>query len=156
MLSQFGETIRNANIFVCSQKIWARQVYALTFWITYLWYNPSRASGITGCKLCTPLHMLSEHLASPYQTNINLKKRIGGLALKDMKASSHGNAFRITCPYLCVRNPEGIVGRPVTQSFDVFFVVNLNKLLNKQSRGWWFETPWHHCNGHITPAHHKQ
>ena len=39
--------------------------------------------------------------------------------------------------------------RPVTQSFDVFFDVRLNKRLNKQSRCWWFETPWHvscrHC-----------
>ena len=38
--------------------------------------------------------------------------------------------------------------RPVTQSFDVFFDLHLNKRLSKQSRGWWFETPscplWHH------------
>ena len=36
---------------------------------------------------------------------------------------------------------------PVTQSFDVFFDLCLNKHLNKQSRRWWFETPssslWH-------------
>ena len=32
--------------------------------------------------------------------------------------------------------------RPVTQSFDVFFDVCLNKRLSKQSRCWWFETPW--------------
>ena len=31
--------------------------------------------------------------------------------------------------------------RPVTQSFDVFFDLRLNKRLSKQSRGWWFETP---------------
>ena len=30
---------------------------------------------------------------------------------------------------------------PVTRSFDVFFDLNLNKQLSKQSRGWWFETP---------------
>ena len=40
--------------------------------------------------------------------------------------------------------------RPVTQSFDVFFDLRLNKRLNKHSRCWWFETPsrplWHHCN----------
>ena len=39
---------------------------------------------------------------------------------------------------------------PVMQSFDVFFDVSLNKWLSKQSRWWWFETPWHslwrHCN----------
>ena len=40
--------------------------------------------------------------------------------------------------------------RPVTQSFDVFFDLHLNKRLSKQSWGWWFETPlrplWRHCN----------
>ena len=40
--------------------------------------------------------------------------------------------------------------RPVTQSFDVFFDLCLNKRLSKQSWGWRFETPsrslWHHCN----------
>ena len=30
---------------------------------------------------------------------------------------------------------------PVTRSFDVFFGLCLNKLLSKQSWGWWFETP---------------
>ena len=36
--------------------------------------------------------------------------------------------------------------RPATRSFDVFFDLRLNK----QSWGWWFETPsrtlWRHCN----------
>ena len=40
--------------------------------------------------------------------------------------------------------------RPVTRSFDVFFDLRLNKMLNKQSWAWWFETPsrslWRHCN----------
>ena len=40
--------------------------------------------------------------------------------------------------------------RPVTQSFDVFFDLRLNKRLSKQSRSQWFETPsgplWRHCN----------
>ena len=39
--------------------------------------------------------------------------------------------------------------RPVTRSFDVFFYLRLNKLLSKQSWGWWFGTPscplWHQC-----------
>ena len=39
--------------------------------------------------------------------------------------------------------------RPVTQSFDVFFDLRLNKWLNKQLRHWWFETLsrslWRHC-----------
>ena len=41
--------------------------------------------------------------------------------------------------------------RPVTQSFDVFFDLRLNKRLSKQSWGWWFETLscplWRQCNG---------
>ena len=40
--------------------------------------------------------------------------------------------------------------RPVTQSFDVFFDLRLNKRLGKQSWWWWFETLsrplWRHCN----------
>ena len=40
--------------------------------------------------------------------------------------------------------------RAVTQSFDVFFDLRLNKRLSKQSSGWWFETRscslWCHCN----------
>ena len=40
--------------------------------------------------------------------------------------------------------------RPVTQSFDVFFDLRLNKRLSKQSWGWWFETlsrpSWRHRN----------
>ena len=45
--------------------------------------------------------------------------------------------------------------RPVTQSFDVFFDLRLNKRLSKQLWGWWFETPsgslWRHCNGPFNP-----
>ena len=49
--------------------------------------------------------------------------------------------------------------RPVTQSFDVFFDLRLNKRLSKQSWRWWFETPsgplWRRSNalypdGHMT------
>ena len=40
--------------------------------------------------------------------------------------------------------------RPMTQSFDDFFDLCLNKRLIKQSWVWWFETPsrssWRHCN----------
>ena len=41
--------------------------------------------------------------------------------------------------------------RPVTWSFDVFFDVRLNKRLNKQSWGWWFEVPSRHYNEHSLP-----
>ena len=40
--------------------------------------------------------------------------------------------------------------RPVTRSSGVFFDLRLNKRLNKQSWGWWFDTPsrplWCHSN----------
>ena len=43
---------------------------------------------------------------------------------------------------------------PMTQSFDVFFDLRLNKRLSKQSWGWWSETPprslWRQCNENIT------
>ena len=48
-------------------------------------------------------------------------------------------------------NGEFPAQRPVTQGFDVFFDLRLNKRLSKQSWGWWFETPshplWRHTNG---------
>ena len=43
--------------------------------------------------------------------------------------------------------------RPVTRSFDIFFDLHLNKLLSKQSWGWWLETLscplWRQRNGKI-------
>ena len=68
-----------------------------------------------------------------------------------MMTSSNGNIFRVTGP-LCgeITGPgEFPTQRPVTRSFDVFFNLCLNKRLNKQPWGWWFETPsWSlcHCN----------
>ena len=55
---------------------------------------------------------------------------------------------------LCEGNPPVTGGfpsqRPVAQSVDVFLDVHLNKRLRKQSKWWWFETPWRslwrHCN----------
>ena len=69
-----------------------------------------------------------------------------------MMTSSNRNIFRVNGP-LC----EEFTGpgefpsqRPVARSFDVFFDQRLNKRLNKQPWGWWFETPswslWRHCN----------
>ena len=57
-------------------------------------------------------------------------------------------------PALCAGNSpvtgEFSAQRPVTQSFDVFFDLHLNKRLSKQSWGWWSETPsrslWRHSN----------
>ena len=55
---------------------------------------------------------------------------------------------------LCEGNPPVTGGfpsqRPVTQSFDVFFYMCLNKRLSKQLKCQWFEMPscslWCHCN----------
>ena len=69
-----------------------------------------------------------------------------------MMTSSNGNFFRVTGP-LCGEFTcpgEFPTQRPVTQSFDVFSDLQLNKRLSKQPWGWWFETPslslWRHCN----------
>ena len=69
-----------------------------------------------------------------------------------MMTSSNGNIFRVT-GHLCgeFTGPgEFPAQRPVTQSFDIFFGLHLNKRLSKQSWGWWFETLsrslWRHRN----------
>ena len=69
-----------------------------------------------------------------------------------MMTSPNGNIFRVT-GHLCgefIGPGEFPAQRPVTQSFDVFFDLRLNKRSSKQPWGWWFETPWwslwRHCN----------
>ena len=66
--------------------------------------------------------------------------------------SSNGNFFYVTGP---LYGDSPVTGefpsqRSVTQSFDVFFDLCLNKRLRKQSRRRWFETPscslWRHCD----------
>ena len=60
--------------------------------------------------------------------------------------SSNGNICAGNSPV----HGEFPAQRPVTQSFDVFFDMRLNKRLSKQSWGWWFEMPsrslWRHRN----------
>ena len=70
-----------------------------------------------------------------------------------MMTSPNGNILRVTGP-LCgeFTDPgEFSTKRPVTRSFDVFFDLRVNKRLNKQPWGWWFDTLswslWRHCNG---------
>ena len=69
-----------------------------------------------------------------------------------MMTSSNGNIVSVT-GHLCgeFTGPRWIARtKPVTRSFDVFFDLHLNKLLSKQSWGWWFETLsrplWRHRN----------
>ena len=62
-----------------------------------------------------------------------------------MMTSSNGNIFRDTGP---LWGEPPVTGgfpsqRPVTQSFDVFFDLRLNKRSSKQSRCWWFR---HHMS----------
>ena len=45
--------------------------------------------------------------------------------------------YAMTWPHLCHARH--------IHSLDVFFVVNMNKLLNKQSSCLWFDTPWCSC-----------
>ena len=74
-------------------------------------------------------------------------------SLVNIMTSSNGNIFRFTghlCGEFTGHCGEFPAQRLVTRSFDVFFDLRLIKRLNKQSRGWWFETPsrplWSHCN----------
>ena len=50
---------------------------------------------------------------------------------------------------------EGInqwpVDSPHKAEFWCFSVINLDKLLTKQSSYWWFETPWRSCVSTVTP-----
>ena len=63
-----------------------------------------------------------------------------------MMTSSNGNIFLVAV----LLGREFPSQRPVTQSFDVFFDLCLNKRLSKPSRRWWFDTPsrslWRHRN----------
>ena len=55
-----------------------------------------------------------------------------------------------TCAWNSLVTGEFHAQRPVTWYFVVFFDLRSNKRLDKQSWGWWFETPshpfWRHCN----------
>ena len=64
---------------------------------------------------------------------------------KDMMTSSNGNIFRVT-GHLCGE---------FTSDADLwcFFDLRLNKRLNKQSWGWWFETPSRSLSRHCNAIH---
>ena len=70
----------------------------------------------------------------------------------NMMMSSNGNIFHVTGPSWGETIGTGGYPsqKPLTWSFDVFFVLHLNKRLSKQWWGWWFVMPscplWHHCN----------
>ena len=65
-------------------------------------------------------------------------------------------AFSASLAFCAGNSPvtgEFLAQRPVTQSFDVFFDLRLNKRLSKQLWDWWFETQscplWRHRNGNV-------
>ena len=69
-----------------------------------------------------------------------------------MMTSSNGNSVRVT-GLLCGEF-TGHKWIPLTEASDAevwWFNLRLNKRLNTQSWGWWFETSshplWHHCDG---------
>ena len=75
---------------------------------------------------------------------------IAPIARSYMMTSSNENIFRVTGP-LCgeLTGPCKFPShRPVTQNFDIYFDLRLNKLLSQQSWGGWIETPscplWRH------------
>ena len=113
--------------------------------------------------ITVPLNILSsvllywepQHSYLCYQTNHDILPMPIQILLRikhHMMTSSNGNTSRVTGPLYGEFNGHWWIPtqRPVTQSFDVFFDLSLNKRWGKQSWGWWFETPscslWRHCN----------
>ena len=90
----------------------------------------------------------------PVYFQVDMSHDIGPalMTLPLMMTSSNGNIFRVTGPLdgEFTGHGEFPAQRPVTQNFDVFFDLRLNKRLSKQPWGWWLETPswslWRHCN----------
>ena len=75
-----------------------------------------------------------------------------------MMTSSNGNIFHVT-DHLCGEfTGHRWIHRPKASDEDLwcFLDLRMNKRLNKQSWGWWFETPsrslWRHCNGDVCSA----
>ena len=101
---------------------------------------------------CDVFRCKHAHIGSSKGTS-NAQKGVG---IYIMMTSSNRNTGRVT-GHLCgeFTGPgEFPTQRPVTRNCDVFFDLRPNKLLNKQSWGWWFETPsrplWRHRNANFT------
>ena len=75
------------------------------------------------------------------------------MSVTRMMTSSNGNIIRVTGPLWGELSVTGRFPfqRPVTQNFDAFFDLCLNKRVSKQSIRRWFEAPsgslWRHCDG---------
>ena len=73
-------------------------------------------------------------------TNLESALRYPRNTRNGMRKSWHGNAFCITDHWSLVDSPHK---GPVMQSFDVPFLVSMNKFLNTQFSCWWFVMPWY-------------
>ena len=151
---------RTKVTYICDDNLYSedrRRSRTFLYWIAHL-LRPSTATVMFPSVLFSLLIFFShQSIRFCWLDGISQK---GGLYL--MMTSSNGNIFRVTS-HLC---GEFTVHRwipaqrPVTRSFDVFFDPRLNKRLNKQWWGWWFETPsrllWCHCDviGSFGTLHH--
>ena len=81
-----------------------------------------------------------------------MNSREWSLLITDRYAWSwHGNTFRIIGPLLEDSTGDQWIPRfPVMRNVDVFYVVKLNKLLNKHSNGRCFETQSQSCGVIVT------
>ena len=81
-----------------------------------------------------------------------MNSREWSLLVTDRYAWSwHGNTFHITGPLLEESTGDQWIPRfPVIRNVDVFYVVKLNKLLNKHSNGRCFETQSQSCGVIVT------
>ena len=114
----------------------------------HCWNISSMYDTLNGCKVISKYLLIYVICGIDIYTHIIIQH----LHNYTMMTSSNGNIFRLTGP-LCweFTGPgEFPAQRPVTRSFDVFIDLRLNKRLNKQPWGWWFETLplslWRHCN----------
>ena len=101
-----------------------------------------------GYKFCQN-HQAVIHKCLPWKSHYNEKFSWWRHQMKTF------SAFLALCAGNSPVTGELPAHRPMTQSFDVFFDLGLNKRVSKQSWDWWFETPshslWRHCS--VTDGH---
>ena len=124
------------------------------------WVNSINKIALSLGWLSLDMHYNEDHYYMDWRTVntkvLTLKTRIWRQDMKMfsvfMMTSSNGNIVRVT-GHLCGEF-TGPRWSPRTKASDaelcVFFHLRMNKLLSKQSWGWWFEKPsvslWRHCN----------
>ena len=86
----------------------------------------------------------------PYYPWISASKACTNTVCMTLSNGKIYSALMAICAGNSLVTDEFPAQRPVTQCFDVFFDLRLNKRLSKQWWGLWFETPsrpsWRHCN----------